>query len=89
MLTPSRVAAAAPGKATTESVWPAKVWRRSTMNQPTRRGHHGDDRAGLVGVDHELVGEQAARIGDQAGRPARRTGGDQRPQHAGGLVHGA
>ena len=32
---PEQVAAAAPGKATTESVWPAKVWRRSTMNQPT------------------------------------------------------
>ena len=28
------MAPAAPGKAITESVWPAKVWRRSTMNQP-------------------------------------------------------
>ena len=32
-----RCAAAAPGKAITARVWPAKVWRRSTMNQPTRR----------------------------------------------------
>ena len=34
-LRPSQIAADAPGNATMPSVWPAKVWRRSTMNQPT------------------------------------------------------
>src|SRR5438067_2118277 len=34
MGSPARLAAAAPGNATIESVCPAKVCRRSTMNQP-------------------------------------------------------
>src|SRR6266545_4886669 len=33
---PSHTAAAAPGKPTRARVWPAKLCRRSTMNQPTR-----------------------------------------------------
>ena len=33
-LTPSRIAPAAPGNETTAKVWPAKLWRRSTMNHP-------------------------------------------------------
>src|SRR5579864_2263210 len=32
--TPARLAADAPVNAVTDSVWPANVWRRSTMNQP-------------------------------------------------------
>src|SRR5437879_4444018 len=35
-LTPIRVAPAAPGNPTTDSVCPAKLCRRSTMNQPTQ-----------------------------------------------------
>src|SRR5438132_976024 len=31
---PSRIAPAAPGNPTRERVWPANVWRRSTMNHP-------------------------------------------------------
>src|SRR5437660_12627645 len=31
---PSQVAPAAPGKPTRARVWPAKAWRRRTMNQP-------------------------------------------------------
>ena len=33
-LTPSQMAAAAPGNETTAKVWPTKLWRRRTMHQP-------------------------------------------------------
>ena len=41
---PSSAAPAAPGKAIIESVCPANVSRRRTMNQPDQPRHHRDDR---------------------------------------------
>ena len=60
-LTPISTAPAAPGNPTTARVWPAKVWRRSTMNQPIGAATTATIGAGHEGVDHEPVLEQLAR----------------------------
>ena len=54
------------------SVWPAKVCRRSTMNQPDGGGDDRDRGPGAERVDHEVELEQLREVARQV--PGERRG---------------
>ena len=53
------------GSATTDRVWPANVWRRSTMNQPMTPASTATIVPGRERVDHELEARRAADVADR------------------------